>query len=71
MIRCTKLLLSLDQQPDEQRGIETIVAVHAAYMDAIERMLGVPSHSFYRGDAEAVKVWVAALRDNGQAKTAR
>jgi len=62
-----KLLLSLDQAPDEQRSIETIVAIHAAYMDAIERVLGVPPHSFYRVNAEAVKVWVAALRDNGQA----
>ena len=62
-----KLLLSLDQERDEQRSIETIVAIHAAYMDAIERVLGVPPHSFYRVDAEAVNVWVAALRDNGQA----
>jgi AcrR family transcriptional regulator len=62
-----KLLLSIDQEPDEQRSIETIVAIHAAYMDAIERVLGVPPHSFYRVDAEAVNVWVAALRDNGQA----
>ena len=61
-----KLLLSLDQEPDEQRRIETIVALHAASMEAIERVLGVPSHSFYRVDAEAVNVWVAALRDNGQ-----
>ena len=62
-----KLLLSLDQESDEQRSIETIVAIHAAYMDAIERVLGAPPHSFYRVDAEAVNVWVAALRDNGQA----
>jgi AcrR family transcriptional regulator len=62
-----KLLLSLDQEPDEQRSIETSVAIHAVYMDAIERVLGVPPHSFYRVDAEAVNVWVAALRDNGQA----
>jgi AcrR family transcriptional regulator len=62
-----KLLLSLDQQPEQQRSIETIVAIHAAYMDAIERVLGVPPHSFYRVDAEAVNVWVAALRDNDPA----
>jgi AcrR family transcriptional regulator len=60
-----KLLLSLDQEPDQQRSVETIVAIHAAYMDAIERVLGAPPHSFYRTDAEAVNVWVAALRDNG------
>jgi AcrR family transcriptional regulator len=62
-----KLLLSLDQQPDQQRSIEKIVAIHAAYIDAIERVLDVPPHSFYRVDVETVKVWVAALRGNGQA----
>lgn len=61
-----KLMLSLDREPDQQRSIATIVAIHAAYMDAIERVLGVPSHSFYRVDAEALNVWVAALRENGQ-----
>jgi AcrR family transcriptional regulator len=62
-----KLLLALDQEPDEQRRIETIVALHAAFMEAIERVLGVPPHSFYRVDAEAVNVWMAALQDTGQA----
>jgi AcrR family transcriptional regulator len=57
-----KLLLSLDREPDEQRSVEAIVATHAAYMDAIERVLGAPPHSFYRADAEAVNIWVAALR---------
>lgn len=61
-----KLLLSLDQEPDEQGRVEAIVATHAAYMDAIERVLGVPPHSFYRADAEAVNVWVAALRGNDE-----
>lgn len=62
-----RLLLSVDQETDEQRRVEEIVAVHAAYMDAIERMLGAPPNSLYRTDAEAVKVWVAALRGNDQA----
>lgn len=62
-----KLLLSCDQAPDAQRSIATIVAIHAAYMDAIERVLSVPLHSFYRVDAEAVNVWVAAWQDTGQA----
>ncbi len=63
-----RLLLSLEQEDDEQRCIDdivaSIVAAHAAYMDAIERVLGAPSDSLYRADAEAVKVWVAALRDD-------
>lgn len=63
-----RLLLSLDQtRDDDQRLIEEIVATHAAYMDAVERMLGAPSHSFYRTHAEVVKIWVAALRDDDQA----
>jgi TetR/AcrR family transcriptional repressor of nem operon len=62
-----RLLLSLDQEhDDDQCLIEEIVATHAAYMDAIERVLGAPPHSFYRvdyrADAEAVHVWVAAIR---------
>ncbi len=59
-----RLLLSLEQERDDLRCIEGIVATHAAYMDAIERMLGAPSHSFYRTDAAAVNVWVAALQGN-------
>ncbi len=57
-----RLLLSLEQQRDEERCIEEIIAVHTAYMDAIERVLGSPPHSFSRTDTEAVNVWTAALR---------
>jgi AcrR family transcriptional regulator len=56
-----RLLLSFEQERDEKRCIEEIVATHAAYLDAIERVLGAPPHSFSRTDAEAVNVWVAAL----------
>ena len=62
-----RLLLSLEQEHDDLRCIEEIVATHAAYLDAIERMLGAPPHSFSRTDAEAVNVWVAALRGNDHA----
>jgi AcrR family transcriptional regulator len=62
-----KLLLSLEQEGDDLRRVEAIVAVHAAYMEAIERVLGAPSNSLYRTDAEAVNVWVAALRSNDDA----
>jgi TetR/AcrR family transcriptional regulator, transcriptional repressor for nem operon len=37
-----RLLLSLDQERDELLRIEAIVAVHAAYMDAIERCWARP-----------------------------
>jgi AcrR family transcriptional regulator len=64
-----RLFLSLEQARSEQSNIagivasivSDIVAVHAAYMEAIERVLGAPPNSLYRTDAEAVKVWVAAL----------
>jgi hypothetical protein len=58
-----RLLFSLEPEHDDGRLIDRIVTTHAAYMDAIERVLGAPSHSLYRADAEAVQVWVAAARD--------
>src|SRR5262245_53081806 len=45
-----KLLLSLEQEGDELRRIDAIITTHAAYMDAIERMLGAPANSLYRTD---------------------
>ena len=61
-----KQLLAIGQQPDELRCIDDIVATHAAYMEAIERVLGAPPNSLYRTDAEAVRVWVVALRGQPQ-----
>lgn len=57
-----KLMLSIAQEHDEMRFVDSIVVTHAAYMDAIERVIGVPPNSLYRTDAAAVQVWVAALR---------
>ena len=62
-----RLLLSFEQERDDLSCVEDIVATHAAYMDAIECVLGAPPHSFSRTDAEAVNVWVAALRGNDHA----
>ena len=59
-----KLLLSLTEEGDEAHCIAEIAAVHAAYMEAIERVLGAPPNSLARTDIEAVNVWVAALRGN-------
>lgn len=59
-----RLLLSLERERDEQRIIEDIVTTHAAYMDAIERVLGAPPTCLYRADLEGVKVWVNILRDD-------
>lgn len=62
-----KLLLSFDQDGEERRCIEGIVTTHAAYVDAIERVLGMPSYSLHRTEAEAVKVWLATLQGNDPA----
>jgi len=56
-----RLLFLSAEERDQQRRVEAIVATHAAYMEAIERVLGAPPNSLYRADAEAVMVWVAAL----------
>lgn len=60
-----RLLLSLDQElmtnSREERCIEEIIATYAAYMSAIERVLGAPPNSLQRADAiESVKMWVTA-----------
>ena len=57
-----EVLFAFVETLDEQRCIDRIVTTHAAYMDAIERVLGAPPNSLYRADAEAVKVWLTALR---------
>lgn len=44
-----------------------MVATHDAYIEAIERYLGVPAGTLYRADARAVKGWIAALRRAGRA----
>lgn len=59
-----ELLFSFAQERDEQRSSEAIIAVYAAYMDAIERVLGAPPNSLKRIDHEALKVWLAALSDD-------
>src|SRR5260370_30135873 len=41
-----RLLLSFKHERDDLPCIECILATHAAYMDAIERVLGAPPHSF-------------------------
>ena len=56
------LMLSLQSEGNQERVVAGVVAVHAAYMDAIERVLGAPQACLYRNDAAAVQMWVAALR---------
>jgi AcrR family transcriptional regulator len=68
-----RLLLSLVQEIGETTAegradaIEKIVATHAAYMEAIERVVGAPPNCLARTDVEAVKAWVEALDDDDSA----
>ncbi|GCE28595.1 hypothetical protein KDA_40790 [Dictyobacter alpinus] len=55
------LLLSLEPKRDNQPTIAMIVVTHAAYMDAIERVLGAPANSFMRINPEDVNIWVEAM----------
>jgi hypothetical protein len=64
------LFVSADER-DQQRRVEAIVATHAAYMEAIERVLGAPANALYRADAAAVMVWVAALHELEQGPESR
>ncbi len=57
-----RLLLLLEDERDDVSRVEEIVTTHAAYLDAIERVLGAPRHSFTRAEAAGAKVWVAAVR---------
>jgi hypothetical protein len=57
-----RLLLSIDADTDTTPIIEEIVSVHEAYMDALERTLGAPSHSLYRAKAEEVNIWVNTIK---------
>jgi AcrR family transcriptional regulator len=56
-----RLILAFEQGRDELHYIRDTVAASAASAEAIERVLGAPSNSLYRPDAEAVKAWLAAL----------
>lgn len=46
-----------------KKVVADIVAVHAAYMDAIERVLGAPTKSLYRADEKTASGWVSAVQD--------
>jgi AcrR family transcriptional regulator len=42
--------------------VKQIVAAHGAHIEAIERYLGIPTHTLYRADARAVNGWIGAVR---------
>ncbi len=60
-----RLLSSAMQEHDKDcldEIVDSIVDVHAAYMDAIERVLGAPANCLYRADAEMARLWVNVMR---------
>ena len=56
-----ELLLSFKPERDDMRRIENTVA---AYTDAVERVLGIPTGSLHLTDAETLKEWFVSPRDN-------
>lgn len=57
-----RMLLSAVEVGDQWSSIEGIVATHAAYLEAIERVIGAPPNSLDRTDVDAVMAWVTALQ---------
>lgn len=59
------LLAGADELTTEgiDRATSAIITVHAAFLDAIERVLGAPEGFLRRTDAEAVARWLTALRN--------
>lgn len=55
------LMLALADTRDAGQCVRDTVTSYAAYMDAIERVLGAPPAALTRIDAQAVQVWVNAL----------
>jgi len=60
-----RVLLSLADGRDPRSAVEEIVATHAVYLEAMERMLGAPPNSLDRDDTDAVLAWVTALQRAG------
>jgi TetR/AcrR family transcriptional repressor of nem operon len=56
-----ELLLSFKSECDDMLRVESTVA---AYTDALERVLGVPTGSLHLTDAETLKEWFFSPRDN-------
>src|SRR5258706_9720087 len=56
-----KLILTFEHDRDQLHYIDHMVANTAATEEAIERVLGAPTNSLYRPDAEAIKGWLALL----------
>jgi AcrR family transcriptional regulator len=59
-----KLMLSLDEGADPDQVAQGVLAAHEATMEAIERVLGAPSHALQRITIDQVRVWVDIMRSS-------
>jgi AcrR family transcriptional regulator len=57
----SRLFLRFAKTLDEAQSVDEIVAVYAAYTDAIERVLGAVPGFLYRPDTSTVKEWLEIL----------
>lgn len=55
-------LFELEQNPDAVDGADQVATTHAAYMAAIEQVLGAAPNSLYRIDREMVMTWINAFK---------
>jgi AcrR family transcriptional regulator len=64
-----RLLLSTELENGDVGTMQEIVATHAAYLEAVERVLGAPTNSLRRTNIEAVKVWVRVVQQSQRVST--
>lgn len=55
-------LLAVAHRSSDAPTVNDIVATHAAHIEAIERVLGLPDGALPRTESRAVDSWIAALR---------
>ncbi|MBN9305369.1 MAG: hypothetical protein BGO82_02660 [Devosia sp. 67-54] len=58
----TEMLCFGGGKTGEPEFTEAVVAIHDAYLDAVERVLAAPARSLRRTDAEAVRDWSRLLK---------
>ena len=57
-----RLLLSVEAERGDPGLVDEIIAIQAAFTEAIERVLGAPVNVLRRTDATAVAIWMNALQ---------
>jgi AcrR family transcriptional regulator len=64
-------LLGRSDETDEKRIVDEVLSLHAAFADAVERVLGAPPATLHRADAAAARRWLRALREDATAQSRR